>query len=93
VLDIKDDGSPETISMSFKCPKGIQVSGEELIPKGFMYANLRVGQARDGGLRLYDGRLTVKEDVKTSFLLSSFDGLISEYKIVGVCEAEKHKDS
>jgi hypothetical protein len=36
---------------------------------------------------MYDGRLTVKEDVKTAFLLAAYDSIIAEYKLVGTCEA------
>jgi hypothetical protein len=47
VTDVLDDEVPSTISLSFKCPDGISVSGETVIPPGFLYANVRV-KRKDG---------------------------------------------
>lgn len=47
VTDVLDNEVPSTISLSFKCPDGISVSGETVIPPGFLYANVRV-KRREG---------------------------------------------
>mmetsp|Transcript_6707 Transcript_6707/g.16746 ORF Transcript_6707/g.16746 Transcript_6707/m.16746 type:complete len:142 (+) Transcript_6707:145-570(+) len=92
IEDEDSEGTASKISMSLKVPDGIKVSGEDLVPPGFLYANMRMAEKRDQGLSLYDGRVTVKEDVGSSFLLTPYNGLIAEYKIVGTCEAAPHED-
>lgn len=37
-----DGEVPSTVSLSFKCPDGISVSGQDVISPGFLYANVRV---------------------------------------------------
>jgi hypothetical protein len=95
VEDDGDDGVPRTIQLSLKCPEGVRVSGKEVIPGGFLYLNLRVQPPKASGttggpdgVRLYDGRVTVKESLDASFLLRSYKGLLAEFKIVGSCSAE-----
>ena len=40
------------------------------------------------GVTFYDGRLTVKEDVKSSFMLTAYNGILAEFKIVGSVTAK-----
>ena len=99
VSEDNDQGVPTSIQFNLKCPQGIKVSGELVIPPGNLYVNLKIqsdapqqGKLIGGldGVSLYNGRLTVKEDIKSSFMLTAYNGILAEFKIVGTCSAQHH---
>ena len=65
---------------------GLVASGDTLIPPGAVYFNARCERREDGlGVRLSDGRITVKEEIGANGLFQA-RGILAEFKIVGTFE-------
>lgn len=97
ILEDTDEGVPTAIQANLKCPDGIKVSGDLVIPPGNVYVNMKIKYELPkedtpvrglDGVTFYDGRLTVKEDVKSSFMLTAYNGILAEFKIVGSVTAK-----
>lgn len=71
-----DDLVPKLWQMRLGC-KGIDASGEGLLPEGQVFFNAKVGKTRRGEWELNGGTITVKETVPGS------RGILAELKIVG----------
>eukprot|EP00960_Hanusia_phi_P050225 760081-Hanusia_phi.AAC.1 len=93
VQEDTDEGVPTAIQASLKTPQGITVSGETVVEPGQLYLNFKLKRMeRKDGESFYDmpkGLVTVKEDVKSSFLFASYDGLLAEFKLIGTCTAKR----
>jgi hypothetical protein len=63
----------------------MRLGDDVLVPPGPMYFNARC-EWKEGRLALYDGRLTVKEDVGIDVGLFKAKGILAEFKIVGTFE-------
>ena len=96
VVEDTELGVPTAIQANLKCPEGLTVSGKLVVPPGNLYVNMKVRDERPtgdapvrglNGVSMYNGRLTIKEDVKSSFILTPYNGILAEFKIVGACEA------
>ncbi|EKX54613.1 hypothetical protein GUITHDRAFT_132306 [Guillardia theta CCMP2712] len=93
VQEDTDDGVPTAIQASLNSPIGITVSGETIVSPGQVFLNFKVKrEERREGEVFYDmprGLVTVKEDLKSSFLFASYDGLLAEFKLIGTCTARR----
>jgi hypothetical protein len=81
-----DDGVPQTVQWRLQTSEqGMRLGDDVLVPPGPMYFNARC-EWKEGRLALYDGRLTVKEDVGIDVGLFKAKGILAEFKIVGTFE-------
>ena len=77
-----DDGVPQTVQWRLHSEQGMRLGEDVLVPPGPIYFNARC-EWKEGRLTLYDGRLTVKEDVGIDVGLFKAKGILAEFKIVG----------
>ena len=79
-----DDGVPQQVQwrLDVQKPDGLVLGGQTLLPPGPLYFNARCSLDA-GRLSLYDGRLTVKEDIGVNAGLFQAKGILAEFKIVG----------
>jgi hypothetical protein len=79
-----DDRVPVLWQMRVSC-KGIDASGQQLLPAGQIFFNARLEKDRRGEWALTDGTITVKETVPFS------RGILAELKLVGVFDVTRIK--
>jgi hypothetical protein len=99
-VDADDDaGVPTAVQWRLSCT-GLNASGNILVSPGPLYFNAKVEQPVGGiagrqgvgttGVRMGDGRITVKEDLGVNLLFQA-RGILAEFKIVGSFECSPAK--
>ena len=94
-VDADDDrGMPKVVQWRLSTGSDGIVLGEQLlVPPGSLYFNAKVEyNDESGALKLYDGRLTVKEEIGVNTGLFNAKGILAEFKIVGTFEAQQRTD-
>ena len=94
-VDADDDrGMPVIVQWRMSTgPDGIVLGEQVLVPSGSLYFNAKVEYDDEAAaLTLYDGRLTVKEEIGVNTGIFNAKGILAEYKIVGVFEVRPRPD-
>ena len=86
-----DDGVPRQIQWRLQTgADGLVLGGQTLVPPGAVYFNAKASfDAAQDKLALYDGRITVKEDIGVNTPVFSARGILAEFKIVGTFECSR----
>lgn len=92
VDDDGDDGFPRQVQWRLRTSDseaGLVLGGDTLLPPGAVYFNAKcepTGRTDGPGIRLYAGRITIKEDLGLNTPIFQGRGILAEFKIVGTFE-------
>ena len=92
-----DNGVPTQVQWRLQTSSDGLVLGDDTLVPGDtkLYFNAKADFDEDtGALRLYDGRITVKEDLGANVGIFAAKGILAEFKIVGtfVCKSGRATD-
>jgi len=73
--------------------ESVQAGGKEVLPAGRAYFNAKMQQNAVQGMPfiMQGGVVTIKQDVKASFMGQDYSGILAEYIVVGTFSAQPSK--